>query len=188
MLSPLRGSHRSQSHRTDQGSSKDIGAGLSRPLVGCRNPTVQIRAVPSVSASRPRLDVRRSQSHRTDQGSSKVNHRAHRPFGLDPESRNPTVQIRAVPRSIELISKDDRDDRVAIPPYRSGQFQALSWQQLHSLIQSDVAIPPYRSGQFQTLVRLCRRRSTATQKSQSHRTDQGSSKAHGRQTRDGHDA
>jgi len=111
----------SQSHRTDQGSSKD-----------------------SFSRSSER-EQQKSQSHRTDQGSSKEE------SGVGPAATR----------------------KVAIPPYRSGKFQgststASKWQ------RSEVAIPPYRSGKFQATPG--RPRSSPARKSQSHRTDQGSSK------------
>jgi len=65
-----------------------------------RNPTVQIRAVPTNTG--PVLRERTafeglSQSHRTDQGSSDFIHLEATAAFKGKKSRNPTVQIRAVP-------------------------------------------------------------------------------------------
>ncbi len=112
-----------------------------------RNPTVQIREVPSRRAAGGRLvgeevaippyrsgkfqgatmrsdlnySRQESQSHRTDQGSSK-----------------------ALPERIrEAIMVE-----VAIPPYRSGKFQ-VHRRRSGDQLDACVAIPPYRSGKFQ---------------------------------------
>ena len=78
-------SKKSQSHRTDQESSKLIIAEKAVDWAFRRNPTVQIRVVPSQALAQAWVDamnfdiypqsgldgVHQSQSHRTDQGSSK---------------------------------------------------------------------------------------------------------------------
>jgi len=141
---------KSQSHRTDQGSSKGAhGDGTPPEGVKSRNPTVQIREVPSrPSAVSSRPSSRPSQSHRTDQGSSKENlidavarawttgrnptvqirevprYSTAALFGsCGSVSRNPTVQIREVPRRTRSTSPMRTKRAVAIPPYRSGKFQ-----------------------------------------------------------------
>src|SRR4051794_21182315 len=113
-----------------------------------RNPSIQIRAVPSCASApvavSPSFQVAippyrsgqfravhrhlspspllfKSQSLHTDQGSSEV--------------------------SGETLSGSGTTDSVAIPPYRSGQFRV---RLLLDIVPYDkkVAIPPYRSGQF----------------------------------------
>ena len=94
-----------------------------------RNPTVQIRAVPSQTDRSEGTHVSSmSQSHRTDHGSSK----------------DLSAQLG---RKAEVLA--------AIPPYKSGQFQDTG---CHVARRGaiPVAIPPYRSGQFQGHGRLPR--------------------------------
>src|SRR6185436_5893972 len=112
----------SQSHCTDQGSSKSIMLSWPTSPKRSRNPTVLIRTVPSrrrpvhgasevfvqshradqgSSARRMLLqkavrNYRWSQSHRTDQGSS--DRACMAAATVNSAGRNPTVQIRAVPR------------------------------------------------------------------------------------------
>ncbi len=96
--------------------------GVLLVLIFCRNPTVQIREVPSVIASMLGTSTPvMSQSHRTDQGSSKDK------FASKPLSLLMTV---------------------AIPPYRSGKFQVAQID-VRTVKKVAVAIPPYRSGKFQ---------------------------------------
>ena len=170
---------KSQSHRTDQGSSKassqgaaDAGSrsrvaippyrsGQFQAIVRCgrprhhdskrRNPTVQIRAVPRQSM--PAVTA-----------------------GTMSTSRNPTVQIREVPsRSRSLIAIRLRM-RSRNPTVQIRAVPRLQLRRTPSTSIVDVAIPPYRSGQFQASPSSVRQRCRCREQSQSHRTDQGSSK------------
>src|SRR6185436_15243340 len=96
----------SQSHHTDQGSSKDQNWDHAMILWRGRNPTIQIREVPrAMAVINPFAFLTSSQSHHTDQGSSKST-----------AAKSPTTW----------------SSWVAIPPYRSGKFQATNgspqWQ------------------------------------------------------------
>ncbi len=138
-----------KSHSTDQGNSELRPMLLLRRRLkkSCRNPTVQIRAIPSFSSI----------------------------FAISATSksrRNPTVQIRAIPslcffcgligwyvesqsHSTDQGNSEDRmpvllptkTTYVAIPQYRSGQFRGNKPTTPASASNS-VAIPQYRSGQF----------------------------------------
>src|SRR6185436_6848207 len=89
----------SQSHHTDQGSSKDQNWDHAMILWRGRNPTIQIREVPrAMAVINPFAFLTSSQSHHTDQGSSKARR--------------------------EDLNSAGRCVSVAIPPYRSGKFQA----------------------------------------------------------------
>ena len=112
-----------------------------------RNPTVLLRAIPSWRGLPTLPPSKKSQSHRTAQGNSKLDD-----------------------HTLTLATGQE----VAIPPYCSGQFQALFYPTPDNTVRK-VAIPPYCSGQFQDhnsrnlsyLVII---------PSQSHRTAQGNSK------------
>jgi hypothetical protein len=116
----------SQSLHTDQGSS-DVGDRVEiHPGTDCRNPSIQIRAVPTtprirwshlqhpavaippyrsgqfrplgILTKKGRFDHMTSQSLHTDQGSSdlRIQQRAGQALGR----RNPSIQIRAVPSGL----------------------------------------------------------------------------------------
>ena len=149
-----------QSHRTDQGSSKVVIY------------DVMIRS------------AKKSQSHHTDQGSSKDDISALRIGGLS-FCRNPTVQIRAdgaSPKGAKAYSPGSERRRSGDPglrapffpkPRRGGSSSEFTTEDIMAN-RKEVAIPPYRSGQFQDFGQ--RNKSLLITGSQSHRTDQGSSK------------
>src|SRR5688572_9086637 len=94
-------------------------------LTAGRNPSMQIRAIPRHLLRRRLEGAGESQSLHTDQGNSK---------GVF---------------SVSLL--DPGQYQVAIPPYRSGQFQGPCLPLPMTATAVSVAIPPYRSGQFQAL-------------------------------------
>ncbi len=167
-----------------------------------RNPTVQIREVPS----RNRIPCQLSKSdivasHRTDQGSSKVcglrsplgsprsvaippyrSGKFQARLSIDvqwtcPQGRNPTVQIREVPRWLRGRLKDlGAGMAVAIPPYRSGKFQVP--RSFPMVLPSTTVSQSHRTDQGSSKrVNRLTIRGMWLAMSQSHRTDQGSSKA-----------
>src|SRR6185295_11022898 len=114
----------SQSLRTDQVSS-DANSSASLPSGTGRNPSVQIRSVPTklVGSILVFSAAEKSQSLRTDQVSSDNN--------SNPLQRtcSPTTNWSQSLRT-DQVSSDGRrrcwqrhPDCVAIPPYRSGQFR-----------------------------------------------------------------
>ncbi len=69
--------------------------------------------------------------------------------------RNPTVLLRAIPSVLQQqLRGRRRHDRVAIPPYCSGQFQG-SLGGAGGCRVKRVAIQPYCSGQFQACYSSC---------------------------------
>src|SRR3954469_4833547 len=71
-----------------------------------------------------------SQSHRTAQGNSE-DAGLHRVGGLELR-RNPTVQLRAIPRALSQRPRGHLRRDVAIPPYSSGQFRGTPSQRPES--------------------------------------------------------
>lgn len=163
----------SQSHRADQGTSAARVRGISASSSGCRNPTIQIRALPTINGG---FDTRiqcsyQSQSHRADQGTSSTTCGT-RSARWQPR-RNPTVRIRALRADGYFKYKGtwyhlsqstntarghfgpggnlpdcERIHGVAIPPCRSGYFrqnQGFTHAQVHP---RTVAIPPDALGHF----------------------------------------
>jgi hypothetical protein len=221
-----------QSHRTDQGSSEHPDPQGPEDVIRCsvaipphRSGQFRHNFAGSYAAS----IMRPSQSHHTDQGSSEGHdHSAQaidqdvvaippyrsgqfRDWGLINSifypifgsSRNPTIQIRAVPRlttvghciELDCTSQSHHTDQGSsesatisgAPPWSSRnptiQIRAVPSGPLvfgSGLIIGNqlVTIPPYRSGQFRGSLP-----STASsrqpRKSQSHHTDQGSSEVRG---------
>ena len=138
---------RSQSHRTDQGSS------ASGPRINPRNRhnqksqshrTDQGRSAAQTGFSRCTHAVSESQSHRTDQKSSKG-------FPEVPGNFIYSLQHRRIATPPTLSEQQIRRGRVrgvANPLYRSGEFQdgqASGHPHQRSVL---VATPPYRSGKF----------------------------------------
>ena len=197
---PLTADLRSQSHRTDQGSSKSMTARTELARASSsRNPTVQIRAVPSYGEFRQRCTIRevaippyRSGQfqvvvlteptttvrvaippYRSGQFQASGRLDGDREAALKvaiPPYRSGQFQGRAARRPV--VGRATHE--VAIPPYRSGKFQAESSRAATATV-IEVAIPPYRSGKFQASHQRSKRCGHRS-KSQSHRTDQGSSK------------
>jgi len=140
-----------------------------------RNPTIQIRAVPS-QAGKPKLFAKpqKSQSHHTDQGSSEY------------------VTFEAIAHGIVLESQSHHTDQgssetttMAKAPLREasksqshhtdqGSSEASEGAWRAGLQNLEVAIPPYRSGQFRGKKDMMKKMGPK-KKSQSHHTDQGSS-------------
>src|SRR6266545_3201995 len=162
---------------------------------------VQIREVPRAKIDDGwRAPMLMSQSHRTDQGSSKSSPRTECLSGLRvaippyrsgkfqarlsidvqwtcPQGRNPTVQIREVPRWLRGRLKDlGAGMAVAIPPYRSGKFQVP--RSFPMVLPSTTVSQSHRTDQGSSKrVNRLTIRGMWLAMSQSHRTDQGSSKA-----------
>ncbi len=195
----LTGAKTSQSHRTDQGSSKASSRSVGEtPRIRSRNPTVQIREVPRryteqtplaplfavaippyrsgkfQGGGQDRLPVRKPRRRNPTVQIREVPSRP-RPAFRRPrlQSRNPTVQIREVPRESRMAptvpASSRRNPTVQIREVPS--FSRHIWRDS----RKKVAIPPYRSGKFQENYLTIP--PDALEKSQSHRTDQGSSKS-----------
>jgi len=192
----------SQSHRTDQGSSKGSGKDTRVVQVQKSQSHRTDQGSSKITSFLARLDrdlAVGSQSHRTDQGSSKRDIR--KEIVMAPRSRNPTVQIREVPRGIvNSMFPSWCLQKVAIPPYRSGKFQGLKRRTSSALTTESSRNPTVQIREVPrsstAAVRWARARSrnptvqirevpryaslghdyTNMKKSQSHRTDQGSSK------------
>ena len=116
-------------------------------LVKSRNPTVLLRAIPSRSGSTTSSVRRKSQSHRTAQGNSKF---------------------------CGVFWRASAPRRFASQSHRTAQGNSKITTRIPATALNKVAIPPYCSGQFQ--VQFVISMVTGQFGSQSHRTAQGNSK------------
>ena len=146
--------HRVAIHHTDQGNS-DGGGAPARPLP---HPRFAVAIPPyrsgqfglrTLSPHGSSDSPSQSQSHHTDQGNSDYQGMLMR---LGPETSN----------------------RVAIPPYRSGQFGLCAILLALSPLQADTSQSHHTDQAIRTKVKI-RYVDPSVQKSQSHHTDQGNS-------------
>ena len=107
----------SQSHRTAQGDSKGASSTASESRTASRS---QSHRTAQGNSKRHQLRERpgwatRSQSHSTDQGNSELTN------ATIPQNyligRNPTVLIRAIPRTVMVTRSSSCECNVANPPY-----------------------------------------------------------------------
>ena len=167
----------SQSRRTAQGYSKSSTPSESDMARKGRNPTVLLRAIPRFEATAEQFKRLTSQSHRTAQGNSKEDEfgratgdathesQSHRTAQGDsksamlvmattcsysPCSRNPTVLLRVIPRTLDLSGISwaivgGRNSTVLIRAIPS----SAGWIRYAVSFLKHVAIPPYCLGRFQ---------------------------------------